>query len=157
VLRQAGIVTSAANLESTLLALQPALAAARYPWWVLGSAAVMLHGGQPDVIRDVDVLFDPRDTEPLLAQLGLTRQIVAPDEKFRSDVFVHWNGGALPVEMFTGFRLCEKGEWREYVPQSRIAVRLGAAQAFVPERAELVALLYRFGRPKDLERAALLT
>jgi hypothetical protein len=149
-------VSTVADLESTLLALQPALAAARHPWWVLGSAAVMLHGGKPDVIRDVDVLFDPRDREPLLARLGLTPQIEPPDEKFRSDVFVRWNGGALPVELFAGFQLCEEGVWRDYVPQSRFAVRLGAVQTYVPERAELIALLHRFGRPKDLARAALL-
>ncbi len=145
------------DLESTLVALQPALASAQHPWWVLGSAAVALISGKADVIRDVDVLFDPRDAEAILRRLGLVPLSVAADDQFKSAVFAKWNGAALPVELFAGFCLREGGTWSEYVPQSRVAVTLGEAAAFVPERAELLALLHRFGRPKDLARAALLT
>ena len=49
------------NLEATLLALAPALGAAQHPWWILGSAAVVLHGADPKEVWDVDVLLDQRD------------------------------------------------------------------------------------------------
>lgn len=144
------------ELEATLLALAPALAEARHPWWILGSAAVLLHGADPDGLGDVDVLLDRRDCEAVFARLRLPVKPGQADDRFRSEVFHRWNGSLLPVELFAGFCLREAGEWRECSPQTRIAVTLGGAAAFVPERAELVALLHRFGRPKDLARAALL-
>lgn len=145
------------DLESTLLALQPALAVARHPWWLLGSAAVVLLSGRADVIRDVDVLLDPRDADAVLAQLEVAPLAMTPDPQFSSAVFARWTGAALPVELFADFGLFGGGKWRAYVPQSRIEVRLGAATAFVPDRAEMIELLRRFGRPKDLARAAMLT
>lgn len=140
------------DLESTLLALQPALELARHPWWILGSAAVVLHGADPDEIWDVDVLLDRRDCEAVFARLGLEPKPGKPDSRFRSAVFHRWNQASLPVELFAGFCILEAGEWREFLPETRIAAGLGAARAFVPERAELIALLRRFGRNKDLRR-----
>lgn len=144
------------DLESTLLTLQPALGLARHPWWVLGSAAVVLLSGNADTIRDVDVLLDSRDAEAVMERLGVVPLVMSPDPQFRSAVFARWTGGALPVELFAGFSLLEAGKWHSYVPRSRIELSLGAARAFVPDRSEMIELLHRFGRPKDLVRAALL-
>lgn len=155
-LRQAGIVITPRKLEGTLLALAPALASARHPWWILGSAAVLLHGADPGRVGDVDVLLDRRDCDAVFASLGLTVEPGRTSTRFRSEVFQRWNGSLLPVELFAGFCLREAGDWQQCTPQTRIAVRLGGAAAFVPERTELAALLHRFGRPKDLARAALL-
>ena len=137
------------NLEATLLALAPALGAAQHPWWILGSAAVVLHGADPKEVWDVDVLLDQRDCVAVLSKLGLVPKPGQADAQFRSAVFNRWNGANLPVELFAGFSLCEDGVWSEFVPQTRVAASLGAVQVFVPERAELVDLLRRFGRAKD--------
>ena len=145
------------DLESTLLTLQPALGLARHPWWVLGSAAVVMLSGKADAIRDVDVLLDPRDVDAVLERLGVVPLVTPPDPQFRSAVFARWTGGALPVELFAGFSLLEAGKWHSYVPRSRIELSLGAAGACVPDRREMIELLHRFGRPKDLARAATLT
>lgn len=149
-------MTAARDLEATLLALEPALEAAQHPWWILGSAAVVLHGADPLGVADVDVLLDQRDSVAVLGRLGLTPMAGEGNTQFRSAVFNLWAGSILPVELFAGFCLCEGGVWSEFVPQTRIAVWLGEAQAFVPEREELIALLRRFGRPKDLVRIAAL-
>lgn len=151
-LRQVGTVPVTRNLEATLLALAPALAAARHPWWILGSAAVLLHGADPQEVADVDVLLDRRDCEAVLGQLGLELNQGQGNTQFRSAVFNRWNGASLPVELFAGFCLCEDGVWCEIVPQTRIAASLGGVQVFVPDRAELIALLRRFGRAKDQRR-----
>lgn len=137
------------NLEATLLALAPALSSAQHPWWILGSAAVVLHGADPKEVWDVDVLLDQRDCAAVLGKLGLVPKPGQADAQFRSAVFNRWNGANLPVELFAGFCLCESGVWSEFIPQTRVAVSLGAVQVFVPERAELVDLLRRFGRAKD--------
>ena len=137
------------NLEATLLALAPALGAAQRPWWILGSAAVVLHGADPKEVWDVDVLLDQRDCVAVLSKLGLVPKPGQADAQFRSAVFNRWNGANLPVELFAGFCLCEGGVWSEFVPQTRVVARLGAVQVFVPERTELIDLLRRFGRAKD--------
>jgi hypothetical protein len=150
------IVTSRHALQLTLEVLQPALAAAQHPWWILGSAAVALHGAALDEIRDVDILLDPRDCFAVFERLGIAVKAGQGDGQFRSDVFQRWDQASLPVELFAGFRLLEQGAWQELLPQSRMAVQAGAVTVYIPERGELVAMLRRFGRPKDLLRIAAL-
>ncbi len=144
------------DLESTLAAIAPALAKAQHPWWILGSAAVVLHGADPDEIWDVDVLLDRRDVAAVFARVGLPVKAGKPDERFRSDIFHRWNGASLPVELFAGFSLLEQGEWQVIVPQTRIAAPCGETTVYIPDRAELLAILERFGRPKDQRRISAL-
>ncbi len=150
------IVTTRLALEATLAAIQPALAAAQHRWWILGSAAVALHGAELHEIRDVDVLLDPRDCPAVFARLGIAVQAGQGDGQFRSEVFQRWDQGSLPVELFAGFKLCERGVWHDLLPQSRMPVQAGAVTVYVPARGELIAMLQRFGRPKDLLRIAAL-
>ncbi|HQV04165.1 MULTISPECIES: hypothetical protein [unclassified Novosphingobium] len=145
------------DLETTLAALLPRLSVTCHPWWILGSAAVVLHGGDPDEVLDVDVLLDRRDVPAVFAALGLTPRSGVPDGKFRSEVFHRWNLAALPVELFAGFCLFEQGGWHELVPQTRVAIAVGEGMAYVPDQDELTAILRRFGRPKDQRRIAALS
>jgi hypothetical protein len=144
------------RLSETLAAVAAAMATARHDWWIIASAAVALHGADPGAISDVDVLLDRRDAETVLHSLGLIGTAGKADERFRSDMFARWQGSPLPAEFFAGFHLLEAGSWREIRPVTRQLVQLGEDLLFVPERAELKAMLLRFGRPKDLARAALL-
>ena len=144
------------RLRQTLATVALAMAPARHEWWIIASAAVMLHGADPGAIDDVDVLFDLRDTKAILRQLGLETAPGAAHAKFRSEQFVRWTGPPLPVEFFAGFHLFEAGRWTAIRPVTRLAVRVEQQTLFVPERGELKAMLLRFGRPKDLARAALL-
>lgn len=144
-------------LEATLLELAPALALAQRPWWIIASAAVQLHTGADLAIRDVDLLIDPQDVPDVFGALGLAMVPGEGDERFRSAWFARYNATPLPVELFAGFELCEKGQWQQVQPTSRIELVCGQARAFVPDAAELTALLHRFGRDKDVARAALLS
>lgn len=144
------------SLDETLTAVAHAMAPARHDWWIIASAAVALHGVDPGVVDDVDVLLDPRDAGAILTGFGVEAAPGSADAKFRSDLFARWTGPPLPVEFFAGFHLLESGVWREIRPATRQAVSLDKATLFIPERAELKAMLLRFGRPKDLARAALL-
>jgi hypothetical protein len=155
-LRQANWMTLEQPLRETLVWVTAALGPARYRWWILASAAVALHGADPGVIGDVDVLLDPRDAVPILTGLGLDPAPGSLDSRFRSDLFARWPHSPLPVEFFAGFHLFEAGVWQGLVPATRQAVWLGDMEMFVPERAELKSILLRFGRSKDLLRAALL-
>lgn len=146
-------------LRETLIAVAQQLTIARHDWWIIASAAVALHGGDPgDVgdVGDVDVLLDPRDAPAVFAALGLPLDPGQGTALFRSEWFGTWHGAPLPVELFAGFALCEAGVWSSVLPRTRKEVKVDDAALYVPELAELKAMLLRFGRPKDLARAAAL-
>ncbi|SFP36720.1 hypothetical protein SAMN04488241_101186 [Sphingomonas rubra] len=78
------------------------MAAAREPWWVIGSAAVVLHGGTT-AVGDVDILLSVADAGLIAAALGI---VVGPGGEhplFRSTLFFVWNGTPLTVEFMAGF------------------------------------------------------
>lgn len=132
------------------------------PWWIIGSAAVALHGGPVPRIKDVDLVMSAADAERFLRRAGVEPRRGTGDGRFRSLVFGTWSssgGRAAPpiaVEAFGGFELRAAGAWREVTLETREEMRVGAARVFVPSREELVSLLRSFGRAKDLDRARLL-
>lgn len=128
---------------------------ATHPWWVIGSAAVVLHGAATPV-GDIDLLLDEADATPLAMRLDLAARPGVPDATFRSSVFFRWTGAALPVEFMAGLTVQERGAWRPVALKTCEWVPIGAETIAVPARDELRTLLRRFGRAKDLARAALL-
>lgn len=126
-------------------------------WWIIGSAAIALHGFSVSPIRDVDLLMSARDAEMFLKRIGGQQRGGKPSTKFQSDVFGTWIDPPLPVEVMGGFRLATSAGWQPVWPQTRERKTVGEQALFVPSVAELKAMLLSFGRPKDLERARLLS
>jgi hypothetical protein len=145
------------DLLDTLAKVVRAMVPARHDWWIVASAACRLHGIDPGPVRDVDVLLDERDLPAVLAPLGLSPAPGTSDGLFRSRCFVSWAGAPLTIEFFAGFELCEAGRWAEVRLQTREWRAFEGLELPVPERQELTELLRRFGRPKDLARAELLS
>jgi hypothetical protein len=132
----------AAALEEVAIAAREA----RDPWWIIGSAAMAVHGVSGLIVGDVDLLMSRRDATQLLRRRGVEPRLGEANGQFRSDVFGRWQAGAFAVEVMGGFHV----NGRELVPVSRVA----AAGLFVPPVEELIAMCELFGRPKDVERAA---
>lgn len=143
-------------LTATLGEVAAAMRPARDPWWIIGSAAVALHGGSPIEVADVDVLCSVDDARALLERLGLVAIAGAHDPLFQSSVFARWDGPPLAVELMAGFHVRQHGAWTEVYPATRQSVQFEGGSVAVPSRAELRALLLAFGREKDLVRARLL-
>lgn len=136
--------------------LAQALAGAADDWWIIGSAAVALHGGDPGTIADMDVIVSRRDIDALYERLPLAD---TPDESkamFRSQRFGLWSEPPMPVEFMACLELLTDGSWAQVQPQTRQSVQVDGLEIFVPERDDLIAILQRFGREKDLRRAATL-
>lgn len=133
-----------------------ALAAARDPWWVIGSAAVALHGADVLVASDVDLLMSETDAAKLLEALGEPLRHREPNSLFRSTVIGCWTGPPLTVEIMGGFEVAADNGWELVWPQTRHPVEVRGRTLFIPSAAELKAMLIKFGRPKDLARARLL-
>ena len=134
------------TLSATLAQVATALADAREPWWVIGSAAVVLHGGGTTV-ADVDLLLSRDDAEMLLRRWSLD-PLIASDALFGSAVFARTTATPLPVEIMSGLKVRDVAV--------NLTTREVVAGIAVPARGELIRLLRQFGRPKDLARAALL-
>ena len=143
------------DLEKTLTMIAYITADASEPWWIIASAAVVLHGVDTSV-ADVDLLMNSGDALRALERLGVPSIPDTDHAQFRSKVFGTWRDPPLPVEIFADFSIAEGGGWRRVTLQTREPATVAGRTLFVPAREELHALLVSFGRPKDLERARLL-
>lgn len=144
------------GLIKAMAALADVMAGGQRPWWLIGSVAVALHGGDPGTIGDIDVVIDPHDLPGVIERTGAAVQQKGDSALFRSDSFATWNAFAVPVEFMAGFRHFRDGAWHPVRPASRQGFAIGARKVFAPDRADLVGMLLAFGRPKDLRRAATL-
>lgn len=129
---------------------------AQKDWWIIGSAAVALHGRDPGGIADVDVMLDVDDAEAILEPRAILPELKPPHPQFHSRWFARWDGTPVPTEFMAGFQLFEGNAWHPVRFATREAVALDGATLFVPSKDELRALFLRFGRGKDLQRAAAL-
>jgi len=143
-------------LAGTLAAVAQALATDADGWWIIGSAAVALHGADAGDVHDVDLLVDRAIVGPLVRRLGLTPLTLPPHPLFRSAVFARWLGLPRPVEIMAGLAVAAGDGWQDVRLRSRQRVAIDGASLFVPEADELLRLLHLFGRPKDRVRAAAL-
>ncbi|GAA3708237.1 hypothetical protein GCM10022268_16970 [Sphingomonas cynarae] len=138
-------------MRATLAMVAQALADTRQPWWIIGSAAVALHGAVVTV-ADVDVLLYEDDARTILSALGIVAAAGEGTALFRSAVFGQWTVPPLTVEFMAGFRFHAADGWQAVAPATREQVTVEGHALFVPERAELAAMLRGFGRDKDLVR-----
>lgn len=146
--RQSRQADVAKDLSATLLQIASAMSRVGSPWWIIGSAAVLLHGIETSV-ADVDVLCgDEVDARALIAVIGGRVIESDGDPVFRSTVFGRTTMTPIPVEIMVGLHV--RGE------PIRLTAREWRHGAPVPSRNELIVLLERFGREKDIARAALL-
>lgn len=144
-----------AQLDAALQDVARIAGSARQDWWVIGSAAMALHGARLQV-GDIDLLMSREDAALLLPGQGIAPSLGEPHPRFRSEVFGRCACGGFAVEVMAGFHVHDGADWRELVPSSRVPVRVGEATLFVPAVDELIWMCELFARPKDLERARLL-
>lgn len=145
------------DLHDTLAAIGTALEAAQEPWWIMAGAAAEVLGARDVPAADVDVLIGLADARRLLPALGVEEAAPTAHPRYRSAYFGHWRRWPLVVEFMAGFDFRDPdGEWRPMRPKTRRAVPIGATRVFVPDWADLAAMLERFDRPKDHARIALL-
>lgn len=147
----------APDLRETLVMVAEAMRDARNPWWVIASAAVALHGVEVVEVGDVDLVMSVGDARRLMDALGVTPIEDGVSSLFRSTLFGRWETPPLVVEIMAGFHVATATGWMEVLPWTRMPVLVEGCAIYVPERAELAGMLRLFGRPKDLERARLLT
>ncbi|WP_374468985.1 hypothetical protein [Phenylobacterium sp.] len=142
----------APELAETLARLSAATPLMRDPWWLIGSAAMALHGAAPITVADVDLLASPSDARRLAQAWGIALQPSAPSPLFRSEVYFQWPEPPVPVDVMAGFQVMTPQGWAAVRPRTRVAV----GGLFTPDLSEQIEILERFGRPKDLARVTVL-
>ncbi len=145
------------DLQSAIERVAQIMPADRDDWWIIGSAAMAL-AGLDIAPADVDV-FGPSDLlSDVIATIGLAPMPPKPDGRFRSTPYARLNlPDALPIEFMGGLEVCGSQGWVPLTISSQCKIPVGNSRVHIPDVAEQILILQRFGRPKDLERAALLT
>lgn len=146
----------AAGLEATLAYLLSLTDACHDDWWIIGSAAMALHGAKTVSVADVDVITSPRDALMLLESHGTPVSKDEGKDRFRSQIFGRLTGAQLPVEVMAGLEVRQDREWVEVAPATRVALPVASRTAYAPDLEELIEITRLFGRPKDFERLAAL-
>ncbi|MET4895563.1 hypothetical protein RN629_00145 [Sphingomonadaceae bacterium jetA1] len=125
-------------------------------WWIIGSAALALHGIRAGTVQDIDLLVDESLVAAVLARMGIAPLKPAPDPLFRSAVFARWIAPPVPVEVMAGFQVRVGDQWRTVALRSRERIEIEGGASFVPDRSDLLSLFGLFGRAKDGPRIAAL-
>jgi len=111
-----------------------------------------LHGFDPGLIGDVDILTSERDACALGRRLKCDNQAETDDDLFRSKKFFRLETKGLPLEIMAGLEVRHRDLWQPVRPRTRQNISRSGLSLFVPDLDELVEIFTLFGRRKDLER-----
>jgi len=140
------------GLTVTLHGVAEVMASFPRGWWIIGSAALALHGVDAGAIHDVDLLIEPHLADAVFDRFGIAPVAMPPDPLFRSLAFARWTVSPVPVDVMAGFAVAVAGQWQQVEPRTRQRIEIADGALFVPDRQELLDLLRLFGRPKDAPR-----
>jgi len=140
---------------AALKLLSGLLADLHQPWWLIGPAAVALHGGAAGQFSRFEVIVSPGDARRLAEERGLTLTPGPATALKRSRKSLTLPIGGLDARLMVWVEQHVGGRWVPVQPKSRVAIDLGGGrQVFVPEREELIDILKQTGRGRDMVRAA---
>lgn len=128
---------------------------AHQPWWLIGPAAVALHGGDAGNFTRFEVIVSPGDARRLAEARGLSlvRGPATALKRARNSLTLPLGG--IEARLMVWVEQHVAGRWVPVQPKSRVAVDLGdGRKVFTPDRDELAAILKQTGRARDLARAA---
>ncbi len=127
------------------------------PWWIIGSTALVLSGIEGIVPDDIDVVGDGAMLRRVLAKAGADETDPKPHAQFRSSPYIRVKvDGGRDIEVQGDLELWENGTWTPLTFASLVQVMVGNAAVFVPVIEEQATILRRFGRAKDLAKAAMI-
>jgi len=153
-------VTPTSALHAGLHEALPQMARTfRDPWWIIGSAAMMLAGVAGVVPQDIDVLCSRQDALRLREAWRDhvdTDYRPADEARFRSAFarFVHL---PMPVEVMGGLELMTEAGWQPVRVHDDMRIDIAGIAVRIPTRQEQRRILLAFGRGKDLAKAARLS
>lgn len=128
----------------------------RDPWWIIGSAAMVLAGIPGIVPQDIDVLCGRQDAlrlrEAWKEHVDTTYR-PTDGTRFRS-TFARFAHLPMPVEVMGGLELMTETGWQPVRVQDDMHIDIAGIAVRLPTLEEQRRILLAFGRGKDLDKAA---
>lgn len=143
-----------AGEKAALKMLAGVMTEAHQPWWMIGPAAVWLHGGDAGKFTRFEVIVSPGDARRLAEIRGLTleRGPATPLKRSRQSFALPLGG--IEARIMYGAEQHAAGRWVSILPTTRKAFDLGDGRmVYTPERDEMIAILKQTGRARDVARA----
>ena len=113
------------RLEKGLLRLAELMAGESGPWWIIGSAAMVLAGiggVKPD---DIDVVGDGRMLRRVLARAGVAEAAAKPHLQFRSSPYTRIKAdGGTDIEVQGDLELRDNGDWAPLTLRAMFKLKL---------------------------------
>lgn len=150
-------MTSTSALHASLHDALPELARTfRDPWWIIGSAAMVLAGASSVVPQDIDVLCSRSDA--LRLREAWTDHVdanfqPADEARFRS-AFSRFTHLRMPLEVMGGLEVMTATGWQALRVHDDLHVDVAGNAVCIPTLADQRRILLAFGRDKDLAKAA---
>ena len=128
----------------------------RDPWWIIGSAAMVLAGVPDTAPKDIDVLCSREDASRLrTAWAPHIDSVYLPQDgaRFRSS-FARFMHLPMPLEAMGGLQVMTSGGWESLQVLDDAVLDVHGHAVRVPTLAEQHRIFLLFGRAKDLAKAA---
>lgn len=150
-------MTASSALHAGLHDALPELARTfRDPWWIIGSAAMVLAGVPGIAPQDIDVLCRRSDAMKLREAWSDHVDAMfrpADEARFRS-TFSRFTHLAMPLEVMGGLEVMTVTGWQELRVHDDLRIDIAGHAVRIPTLAEQRRILFAFGRDKDLAKAA---
>jgi hypothetical protein len=126
-------------------------------WWVIGSTAALLDGNKQFDPDDVDVFGSTETMNAFVKSFGCELSEAPDHHQFRSMPYQRIAlPDSTPIEVMGGLEVLNNGQWQKLLITTRIEISGFGAPLWIPTVEEQIAIFEMFGRPKDLEKAAVL-
>ena len=146
------------RLKSGLKELSRLMIGEGEPWWIIGSAALVLSGVVSVIPDDIDVVASGECLHRLLGRMNIAAVKPRQHERFRSNPYQRIVlPGQTPIELMGNLEVDTGGGFQPLVIHGRKKVSIEGMPLFIPPVAEQIEIFRLFGRDKDLAKAALLS
>lgn len=126
--------------------------------YIIGGAALILHGIPIESTSDIDILTTHHSAEILknnLSQYHDINYITKNDDLFQSN-FARYVTPTMDIEVMSNLKVCKNNVWIPVEVLDFVEITLGDITIRIPTITELLRILTLFGREKDLKRIKLI-
>lgn len=131
----------------------------KHDYYIVGSAAMVLTGCKVDEIGDINILtssFDANFLQNLWADKIVTDHVYEYERIFRSNSG-RFRFSTLDVEVMGNLEVHVGQQWVPLVVRQFMNVEVAGFQVKVPTLKEQYRIYKFFGRPKDLDKAEIVS
>lgn len=127
-------------------------------FYLIGSAALVIQGLEPEKVNDIDLLTSTRDAKRLKEFWNDRIQetfVPADGERFRSE-FGRFSFEGFDIEVMGNLEVNTLEGWHKLIIEDYSVIDIGHLSLKIPTLREQKRVFNLFGRPKDLHKAQMI-